>query len=56
MGSKCAECLYGWGSGECAACSENPDRRTCDTCKHVKEPWTSGCSDCFDYELWEEDI
>ena len=25
----------------------------CDTCKHEKEPWTNGCSDCFDYELWE---
>ena len=25
----------------------------CDSCKHEKEPWTSGCADCFDYELWE---
>ena len=25
----------------------------CDTCKHEKEPWTNGCSDCFDYELGE---
>lgn len=28
------------------------DKR-CNTCKHEKEPWVNGCSDCFDYELWE---
>lgn len=28
------------------------DRR-CDTCRHEKEPWSNGCSDCFEYELWE---
>lgn len=31
---------------------EEQDQR-CDTCKHEKEPWVNGCSDCFDYELWE---
>lgn len=30
------------------------DQKRCDTCKHEKEPWTNGCADCFDYELWEE--
>ena len=25
----------------------------CNTCNHEKEPWTNGCADCFDYELWE---
>ena len=34
-------------------CLEMCERR-CDTCKHEKEPWTNGCADCFDYELWEE--
>lgn len=33
---------------------ENQEQRKCDTCKHEKEPWTNGCADCFDYELWEE--
>lgn len=32
---------------------EEQDQR-CDTCKHEKEPWTNGCADCFDYDLWEE--
>lgn len=30
------------------------DQKRCDTCRHEKEPWTNGCADCFDYELWEE--
>ena len=29
------------------------DVQKCDTCKHEKEPWSNGCADCFDYELWE---
>ena len=30
------------------------EQKRCDTCRHEKEPWTNGCADCFDYELWEE--
>ena len=48
-----------WLSGFCPNCGaemteESEEPKRCDTCKHEKEPWTSGCSDCFDYELWEE--
>jgi len=54
MEPKCADgCLYGWNSVECATCMSNPGRHRCDTCKHETEPWTNGCADCFDYELWE---
>ena len=31
--------------------AEEPKK--CDTCKHEHEPWSCGCADCFDYELWE---
>ena len=29
------------------------EEKRCNTCKHETEPWVNGCSDCFDYELWE---
>ena len=32
---------------------EKKELKRCDNCKHEKEPWTNGCADCFDYELWE---
>lgn len=33
--------------------SNEKELKRCDNCKHEKEPWTNGCADCFDYELWE---
>ena len=33
---------------------EVEEPKKCDTCKHEKERWFSRCSDCSDYELWEE--
>ncbi len=33
--------------------NEKKELKRCDNCKHEKEPWTNGCADCFDYELWE---
>lgn len=59
---KCSKCLHTQEitgvKNYCAVCGADmredaEEPKKCDTCKHVKEPWSMQCHRCENYNLWE---